>query len=341
MLQRLAPSTRNAVFVYLTAITVVMASERMYWYWAGYTADSVLLLGAFYLIPTMIALWTLGWFRSRRAHGLVLGGAVFAFAVEGILTPVIYEDGVLPIMAALFVGWHGLLAFAGVWYLAHRWMVERRSATLTAAAAATGVFWGVWAYAASTLDPPTGVALVEAAVKAPLAPAGFAAYALGIGGTLVATHWLLGFVWPQDFIPSKGSSLALAIVSSGYFVLAVLLVVPWAPFKLAALLGGAIWLLQKGRSNNIARGSRSLIALAHGRVRLIDAALIMAMPAAAAAVYAVLWAAPIGSGLTEVIFATLNVVQVVAGFAAFWWASRKATAGSRSEHVPAPTLSDL
>ena len=117
-LKRALNLARVATFVYLTSTIVVMASERVFWYWAGFTVDSVFALGAFYLIPTASALWVLARAHATRWYHVILAGAVFGFVVEGVLTPMLYIDGPLPIMAAMFVGWHGVLAFFGFWYLA-------------------------------------------------------------------------------------------------------------------------------------------------------------------------------------------------------------------------------
>ncbi|MDX2465985.1 MAG: hypothetical protein QNL12_01625, partial [Acidimicrobiia bacterium] len=131
-------------FVFLSAVTMVIASERVYWYVGGISAESVLGIGLFYMVPAVAALWALGSGPSQRLHQLILGGAVFAFVVEGVLTPVIYEDGPLPIMAALFVGWHGLFSFVGSWYLTRRWLLDRRRGIIVGAGAAMGVYWGLW-----------------------------------------------------------------------------------------------------------------------------------------------------------------------------------------------------
>ena len=51
--------------------------------------------------------------HAMNLHHVILGGAIFAFLVEGVMIPIIYADGPLPVFAALFVGWHGLLAVVG------------------------------------------------------------------------------------------------------------------------------------------------------------------------------------------------------------------------------------
>jgi hypothetical protein len=110
---RAVEAGRFAAFVYLVSIIVVMASERVYWYWAGSNLESVFEMSAFYVIPTAGALWAMARTRATKIHHVMLAGAFFAFMVEGVLTPIIYMDGPLVVLAALFVGWHGMLAFVG------------------------------------------------------------------------------------------------------------------------------------------------------------------------------------------------------------------------------------
>ena len=111
--RRWAQRARLFGFLYLSALLMVMASERVYWYWGGVTVESVLILAAFYSLPAAAGLWALSLTRSTKLHQVVLAGAIFGFVVEGVITTVVYADGALPVFAAMFVGWHGMVAFVG------------------------------------------------------------------------------------------------------------------------------------------------------------------------------------------------------------------------------------
>ena len=72
----------------------------------------------YYGIPVTVCLWNIDLFHVQRLSGVVLVGALFGFLVEGVLTPLIYEVGLLdPVMPAYFIGWHGLLSLVFGWYL--------------------------------------------------------------------------------------------------------------------------------------------------------------------------------------------------------------------------------
>jgi len=316
-LDRIKSRATTAAFVYLSALTMATASERVYWYLGGLTVESVLGIAVFYMIPTLAVLWALGGGPSQRMHQVILGGAIFAFAVEGILTTVIYQDGPLPVMPALFVGWHGLLSVVGFWYLTRRWLLERKRAMLTGIAALVGLYWGVWTMTFTlpgAFDDLEGISHV-------MAPGEFTLYALGIGAAFAIAHWLLGYVWPKQFQPGRKGGAAIVVLLGAYFAVAVLLFVPWAPLKLAVLIGGTLWLLR--RSRGATAGEPSIIESLQGRVALRDTALLMAMPVAASAAYAGVWSLGLEESAVSALNVTLVVVQVLAGFVAFGWAARR------------------
>ncbi|GMQ98958.1 MAG: hypothetical protein BMS9Abin17_1496 [Acidimicrobiia bacterium] len=313
---------RVAVFVALSAVIVTMASERVYWYWAGLNVGSVIEISLFYVIPVSGALWALAHAKATRVHQVVLAGAFFAFLVEGVLTPVIYQDGPLPIMAAMFVGWHGILAFVGFWYLTRRWLLERRTLLTAIAATAFGVLWGIWAIVSAvgdTTDIEGGATVLE--------PSQFALYAIGVGATLAAAHWLIGFVWPTSWRPSRASTIIVGVVNAAYMAVAVILFVPWAPAKLALLLGGTYWLMTKGRDTNHDE-PRILDRLA-GRIRARDAAVLLLMPLTAAATYGAIWAIGISAAVSAAVYWALILAQILGGGAAYIWATRRALTTQR------------
>lgn len=314
-------------FVFLSAVTMVIASERVYWYIGGISADGVLGISLFYMIPAVAALWALGSGPSQRLHQLILGGAVFAFVVEGVLTPVIYEDGPLPIMAALFVGWHGLFSLVGFWYLTRRWLLDRRRGTIVGAGVAMGIYWGLWSLiyrlpgAFEDFEEPVSV----------MDPSEFGSYAIVFGSAFVVAHWLLGFVWPDSFAPQRRGRIALFVIIGGYFVLAVLPAVFWAPLKLAVLLGGALWLLRKSREATA--DEPSIIESLSGRVRLNDAVLLMVMPICAAVTYAASWSLDPSNDAVQLMMELMVFGQVLSGLVAFGWAWRRSTRSGQKEEI--------
>lgn len=300
-----------SAFVYLTATAAVMASERVYWPWGGISVDNILGISAYYALPMAATLWLLARVRASRFSQVVLAGAVFGFLVEGVLTSVIYEDGPLPVLALLFVGWHGVVAFVGFWYLARRWLVGRRRGFLVLGSLGIGLYWGLWA---QTWRLPEAADGLDVTGLAPT-PSEFALYAIAVGGTLTVAHWLLGFVWPRRLVAHRWVGLTIGVLLVGYHVVAAVVVVPWAPLKLAALLALPVWLLWRRRAID----GPDLFGQLAGRVRLTDAALLLVMPLVASGVFWAGWL--LGEDAIRGIFEVLNLVQVVAGTTALGWAA--------------------
>ncbi len=312
-----------SAFVYLTSTILVMASERAFWFWAGFSADSVLFLGVFYLIPTTAVLLAVALGQARQFHQIVLAGALYAIVTEGVLTPVIYADGPLLILAAMFVAWHGLIAFTGFWYLVRRWLLDRDRLRLVIGSLLFGTFWGVWALASVIGDPPDEVEALEADFNlVVLDPGEFSRYALMVGATLIAAHWLIGFVWPTGWRPRRRSSIILLVLSGAYFAVAVLPAVFWAPIKLAVMLM-ITWRLLRRQSPAVEENMPTILDQMTGSVRLMDCTILILMPVAASMSYALLWPLRSQSQVLEVVYWSLVWIQVVVGFFAYIWSWRR------------------
>jgi hypothetical protein len=315
--------SRGFAFVFLPALLMVTASERVYWYVGGVSPESILGIAVFYMIPALAGLWALGSGPSNRLHQVILAGAIFGFVVEGVLTTVVYEDGVLPIMAALFVGWHGLLSVVAFWYLARRWLLERRRRPLMIGSAVVGLLWGVWSIVytlpEASEDFDEGFTIME--------PGEFAVYALVVGLTFAAGHYLIGHVWPERFRPGRWGSRAIVLLLLAYASFAVLPVVPWAPIKFAVLVGGSVWLLR--RSRQATADESTAIAALQGHVALRDVLPLLIMPVVAGATYAIVWSMELREGMVQDIFETVSALTVIAGLAAYGWAWRRSVRSAR------------
>jgi len=322
-------AARYAAFVFLSSLVMVMASERVYWYLDGISVDSTLTITVFYVIPTTVALWVLGRSPSGSVWWVVPAGAVYAFVVEGVLTPVLYEDGALPVLASLFVGWHGLLGVVCFWYLARRLLLQRRIATLSLGAAVIGVYWGVWSI--TWLIPGASADFEDPFTT--MGPSQFLVYALVVGAILATGHWLLGWVWPASFVPGRVGTVVIVVVTSVYAGIAVLPAVWWAPVKFAALVGVALWVLRRSRRR--APHAASIVTSLQGRVRATDTLAIMVMPVVASAVYAALWEIAPSDAALEALYEAMNLTQVAAGAAALAWAARRTFGTGRPREASA------
>ena len=139
---KIPPIPQRLLFVLLSSTVMVFFSEKTFWYVQGY---AILELVLFYALPVAICMWIIELFQVQRFSGLVLIGGFFGFLVEGVLTPVVYEAGLLdPIMPAYFVGWHGMLSLVLGWYFIRKCLVERRWKRLLLTSSFFGIFWGLW-----------------------------------------------------------------------------------------------------------------------------------------------------------------------------------------------------
>ncbi len=315
--------SKGFAFVFLSSLLMVTASERVYWYVHGASFESILVVAAFYMIPALAGLWALGSGPSSRLHQVILAGAIFGFVVEGVLTTVVYEDGALPVMAALFVGWHGLLSVVAFWYLARRWLVERKRRALAVGSAAVGLLWGFWSIVyvlpEASEDFEEGFSI--------MGPGEFAVYALVVGAAFAAAHYLIGHVWPERFQPGRWGSRGIVLLMVAYAALAVIPAVPWAPVKFAVLVGGSLWLLR--RSRRATADEPTAIAALQGHVRLRDVLLLLIMPVVAALTYTAVWSWDLSETAVQGIFEMVSALTVLAGFVAYGWAWRRSVAGEK------------
>lgn len=315
--QRFSASLKTLTWICSCALAAVMASERLYWYWSGIDADSLSVLTAFYAVGTATAFWMLSRVPGGGARRAVFGGAMFALIVEGIITPVVYEDGPLPILFLMFLGWHGLLAFVGFIYTIRRWALLERSRVMAIAAMSTGACWGVWAVSSAVTDRETAAEFaLDGASARVLAPGEFAVYAAWVGVVLVGAHLVMDRTWPRiGWRPSRFGVFATVAVVVGFGLLMVVPVVPWAPLKLAVLA----WMIQRlFRRSAASTGQPTVIDELAGRIRARSLLPVLLLPIAASMTYAGLWALRDASSLA-IVFWSLVGLQVAAGLAAASW----------------------
>lgn len=319
MLERSVSGARSLIWLLAAAVAACMASERLYWYWGGIDPDSVAVLGAFYAVAVAVAFGVLATVRSSGWRTVVVGGAFFALVVEGIITPVMYEDGPLPVLFLMFVGWHGVLAFGVFIVLFRRLALDRRRFALAMWSVAVGAGWGVWALASSVTDRETAEEIaLDGGSSDVLAPAAFLEYGLWVAFTLVLAHVAMDRCWPAaGWRMSRTGAVAIALATN---FLALALVVPavvWAPLKLAAIA----WVLWKVARRHDTAASPTVVDALAGRIRIRDLAPLVIMPLTAAAGYAALW--PLRDhGSMEVAYWTAIGLQVLVGVVALARAAR-------------------
>ncbi|MCW5863134.1 MAG: hypothetical protein KIT52_08515 [Anaerolineae bacterium] len=275
----------RVAFAALSAIVLLIFSEKLYWYVTGYALVD-LLIG--YIFPAFVLLWVVDVFRARRLPALFLAGAVFGFVAEGMLTNTLYEGGPLALFSASYtpLAWHAPLSVVFGWWWLRRELIAGRGRQLALGSAVAGVLWGVWALAwwlpENAADPTL---LAQGARLGRWPVADFALHAATFTALLAATHWLLGRGgWRPAFRPTWVEGALVAVGLLVFFVTLVLPVYPWALLKLAALVGATLAALAVNRRREPPGSALSDLAGPVAARRLLPLA---AMPAAAVAVYAI------------------------------------------------------
>jgi hypothetical protein len=306
------------LFVLLSTAVIVFFSEKAFWYPQGYVIIELIL---FYAIPVYACFWAIEHFRVRRLSALVLVAALFAFLVEGVLTPVIFEVGLFdPVMPAYFIGWHGLISIIFGWYFIRKWLIHGQWQRLLAGSVLFGLFWGVWSitYWLPESAAEFAQAAAESGANTRWTVAEFGLYALVYTLVLLGGHWLLGRgLWQTSFKMSKGENWFIGLALAGLFATLSLPAAPLGFLKLGVLL--AILYLALAANRRHEHGESILVEMA-GSVKLWQTLLLLAMPLLATAVYA--WATT--SQLSETTIRTLlediPLLQTFVGAVAFLWA---------------------
>jgi len=308
-------------FVLLSSAIVVFFSEKVFWYPQGFVVGELIL---FYALPVYACLWAIEHFRVRRLSGLILIAALFAFLIEGVLTPVIYEAGLFdPFMPAYFIGWHGLLSVVFGWYFLRKWLVRAQWRRIVVGSALFGLFWGIWSL---TYWLPENVAEWEQFAAAGEAASGdtlwtvpeFALYAFAFTLLLGASHWLLGRGgWQTKFILTRAEKWFVVIALAALFATLVLPVIPLAIFKLAVMLG----ILYIGlRLNRRQEHEGTIFAELGGSVKFSHLLSLLLMPVMATAVYALAVRYAPSEDFIRIFLQVIPPLQALVGGIIFLWA---------------------
>ena len=317
--EKIKPYANRFLFVLVSSAILVFFSEKTFWYVQGYVIIELIL---FYSIPVVAFLWVIDLFQVQRLSGVVLIGGLFGFLVEGILTPILYEGGLLdPVMPAYFVGWHGLLSVVFGWYLIRKWLVEGSWKKLGLGSFLFGVFWGVWSL---SYRLPESIQEFEGYVQAgehwlpgvwPILD--FAFFTLVFTGMLMIGHWLLGQgIWQASFSMQKWEIGLLVGIMVFLYAFQVFPIVPLGFLKLAGLILLVViplW-IQKKRQND-----GCILESFAGRIQFSQTLPLLTIPLAASLVYGLAALFPPPEDLLRLIFQSIYAVQGLIGGVFFIW----------------------
>ena len=321
-MQRLIPLARNAAFVFTAGFIVHLASERAYWmYTPVWFTEHLLATVEVTLVYTAAlgaTLWCFARARWQGFHQVVLAGALFGWLVEGVITPVMYQGGPFRLdLPALFVTWHGMVAFVAFFYLPRRLALDGRTRLLAAVASGVGLVWGGWAVTAWLPDSDQVMEWTTDAIW-PLRtdPAEFAVFAAVLVLLLALAHVMADRLWPgAEYRPGRGVAVWSGVLL-GLFAAATVAAVPWAPVLLGLLAGGVLRLLWRHRRID---GPTPLGALA-GRLRARHLLALAPLAVVPIAIYSIAWWLELSEATLEQWRSANIAFQVAFGFASVGWA---------------------
>ncbi|VAW11730.1 hypothetical protein MNBD_ALPHA09-1122 [hydrothermal vent metagenome] len=229
---------------------------------------------SFYVLFTYPFLVALSFYNVRTISGLVLAGAIFGWATEGLTIPVIYEA--IPVSFVFpSIGWHSLIDVAAGWFLVRFAMRQLGLLGNGVMFIVLGALWGAWAtwYWGGS----------DANAMAPLVVADF-----GLLVVVSSGFWLAGMVLADHFGNKefKASRWEVGIVGLIYVLLFAYIAVPHLPWSALIVPVIALTVLALWRGRNYKNGQIILERLHPARPPWWSYLLALLTPATAVPVYA-------------------------------------------------------
>ncbi len=255
---------------------------------------------------------------------LIFVASLFAFLIEGVITPVIYEAGLFdPIMPAYFIGWHGLLSFVFGWYLIRKWLVQGQWLRLLIGSTLFGIFWGGWSL---TYWLPENVAEWEyiASIGEPTSGSvfwtenEFGLYTLIFTLMLALSHIILGYGgWQKQFKPSKIEQWGTVIALVTLFTLIVFPIRPLAIIKLIGMLG-ILFVMLRLRPQGQSR--QTIFSSLSGSINPVHLLCLLIIPLTATTIYTLAIHFRPPEALLQSLSEDIPLLQACFGGILFLWA---------------------
>lgn len=196
---------------------------------------------SFYVLFTYPFLVLVSYFNINTISGLLLAGAVFGWATEGLTIAIIYEA--IPV-SFLFpsIGWHALIDVIIGWYLVRLAMRRFGLFGNIILFITLGATWGAWATWYWDFSPNSEIMI-------PLIPADFMLLAL-----VSSSFWFLGMFLGDRFSNNKFEVNKWEIIIIGliYIILLPIIAFPYLPFSalIIPIVGVTIFAIWRGKNNN-------------------------------------------------------------------------------------------
>lgn len=306
-----------------TGYIFVYYSEYAFW---ARPLDGVRFPGAIWLLlvysfAAYVFLALMVTFRAHRLAAVFLAGALFGWLDEGVIVQTMYAQ--LPLSIS-FTGlaWHALLTVLVGWLAVQRVLRSGGWWRTALVAALIGAGYGVWAIWWWTAAPPAVPLLT------------FALYVLGTTIALAGAYWLASRPALLRFAPTRGELVVMVLLIALYFIVVTVPQQPLAavilpPLVLLVLLG----LRRNRRTETRANALAALAEAGAGPLRLRDVSPLLALPAAAVAVYALASAAHalLPTGVVIYVLTTaLGLLFLAASLLAIWRARPVVAAPAQS-----------
>ena len=307
----------------LTSIIVVVNSEKLYWYPQGIPDLGHLELIGFYAVGVVAFLAVVRRFALAGPAGVILGSAAFSLVVEGAVTPVMYEDGPLPLLTAYFLGWHGVLSVGLVWFGFRRLALDGRRRRLALAAGTYGAVIGLWS---TVYWLPSQVDEMSADPVGMWDPgqwtiAKYGGYVTVMTGVLLVSHWAIGHVWPIGWrLGRTGAWVLTTMVALGVGVWTI--AIPYAPAKFLGVAWLFVTLIRRTRREPVGTPALSVLETLAGRARFRDVAPLAALAPAAIGVYAIVYVLDPSTVVLDAIYWWTVMATLLGGVGAVVWAVR-------------------
>jgi hypothetical protein len=301
---------RRLFFGLLVTAVLVFFSEKIYWYPQGYAIGELIL---FYGVVVYTCLWAIDYFRVQKLPQIILIAGLFAFLTEGVLTPVIFEGGLLnPMMASYFIGWHGLLAVVFGFYLIRKWLRHGQWQQLLLGSMLVGLLWGGWSITYWLPETFAGMAYPG---QWPVVEFGLHAFTFTL--MLAAAHGLLGRgAWLPSFKPSRAERILLGLMLLFFYITLSFLVVPLGFIPLVGLIAIVCLPLYRYRQCTTAG---SLLKTLGGKIQMRYLPILIVMPALATVVYALATVLNPTEETLRLIAEFTPLLQAAIGAALFLW----------------------
>ena len=296
---------KNILLVLSTGYIFVYFSEHMFWARVR-PEDSLnewLAVWIAYSLAAFIFLHIITYFKVSNRWALFLAGAVFGWAVEGIIVQTTYES--LPLSISWTgLAWHALITIWIGWFAFRQRLSSPASFGTLKLAIFTGAGYGLWAIT-WWLEPDGGVSTLGE----------FSMFVMTTSILVAMAYWLAHWSATEPFTPNRWVTRTIYGLFILYFLFIAIPAAPIASIILPVLLGLTFFGLHKNKQNEL--NNSSLINLPGG-VHPFNYISLLALPLTAISVYALALAYNLQWQINWIIYLITTSLGFILFFVSFY-----------------------